>query len=103
MLHVHVYVHVQICRNAGMPDCPASGQAGTGLKKTMLEQVQCRTKLSQSGMFLVRYRTKIRDAGIPMPALVSSMPMPCHVNKSTFNANTEGLQNKIFDSHDFSA
>jgi hypothetical protein len=22
MLHVHVYVHVNICRNAGMPDCP---------------------------------------------------------------------------------
>jgi hypothetical protein len=30
MLHVHVL----ICRNAGMPDCPASGQSSTGLKKT---------------------------------------------------------------------
>ncbi len=28
------------------------------------------------GIFLVRYWTKIRDAGMPMPALVSSMPMP---------------------------
>ncbi len=26
----------------------------------------------------VRYRTKIRDAGMPMPALVSSMPMPSY-------------------------
>jgi hypothetical protein len=33
MFHVHVYVHVHICKNAGMPDCPASGQSGTGLKK----------------------------------------------------------------------
>ncbi len=60
-----------------MPDCPASGQSGTGLKKTNdAETVPYRTKLMQSGIFLVRYRTKIRDAGMPMPALVSSMPMP---------------------------
>jgi hypothetical protein len=41
---------------------------------TMPEQVQFRTKLTQSGIFLVRYQTKIRDAGMPMPALLSSMP-----------------------------
>jgi hypothetical protein len=29
MLHVHVYVHVYV----EMPDCPASGQFGTGQKK----------------------------------------------------------------------
>jgi hypothetical protein len=34
MLHVHVNVHIHIDRNAGMPDCPASSQSGTGLKKT---------------------------------------------------------------------
>ncbi len=57
-----------------MPDCPASG-----LKKlTMPKPVQYRTKLTQSGIFLVRYRTKIRDAAMPMPALVSSMPMPSY-------------------------
>ncbi len=62
-----------------MPDCPASGQSGTGLKKlTMLKQVRYRTKLTQSGIFLVQYLTKIRDAGMPMPALVSSMPMPSY-------------------------
>jgi hypothetical protein len=44
----------------------------------MPEQVRYRTKLTQSGIFLVRYRTKIRLAGMPMPALVSSMPMPSY-------------------------
>ncbi len=43
------------------------------------QPVRYRTKLTQSGIFLVRYRTKIRDAGMPMPALVSSMPMPSYV------------------------
>ncbi len=52
-----------------MPDCPASGQSGTGLKKlTMPKPVRYWTKLTQSGIFLVRYRTKIRDARMPMPA-----------------------------------
>jgi hypothetical protein len=97
MMNVHVSVHVHaahhrcvcvcecvfvcvfVCINAGMPDCPASEQSSTGLKKiTMPEQVRYRTKLTQSGIFLVRYRTKIRHAGMPMPALVSSMPMPSY-------------------------
>ncbi len=77
-VRVHVRVRVRMI-NAGMPDRPASSQAGTGLKKlTMLEQVRYRTKLAQSGIFLVRYRTKIRDAGMPMPALVFWMPMPSY-------------------------
>ncbi len=61
-----------------MPDCPASSQSSTRRKKklTMLEQVRYWTKLTQSVIFLVRYQTKIRDAGMPMPALVSSMQMP---------------------------
>jgi hypothetical protein len=64
---------------AGMPDCPASSQSGTGMKKlTMLELVQYRTKPMQSGIFLVRYRTKLTDAGMPMPALVFWMPMPSY-------------------------
>jgi hypothetical protein len=46
-----------------MPDCPASDQSGTRLKKlTTPKPVRYRTKLMQSGIFLVRYRTKIRDA-----------------------------------------
>jgi hypothetical protein len=77
MLHAHVNVHVHIYRNAEMLDRLASSQSGTGLKKlTILEQVRYRTNLTQSGIFLVRYQTKIRDAGMPMPALVFSMPMP---------------------------
>ncbi len=60
-----------------MSDCPASGQSVPDWKKlTMPKPVQYRTKLTQSGIFLVRYWTKIRDARIPMPALVSSMSMP---------------------------
>jgi hypothetical protein len=86
MLHIHVIVHVHIYRNAGMPDRPASSQSGTGLKwkKLMMpEQVQYWTNLTQSGIFLVRYRTKIRDAGMPMPALVSSMPMPSYAKQAS--------------------
>ncbi len=44
----------------------------------MPEQVQYRTKLTQSGIFLVQYRTKIQDARMLMPVLVSSMPMPSY-------------------------
>ncbi len=69
-----------------MPDCPASGQSGTGLKKTkMPKPVRYQTKLTQSGIFLVRYQTKIRDAGMPMPALVSSMPMPSYAYRDTIS------------------
>ncbi len=62
-----------------MPDCPAFIQSGTGMKKPN----NARTgpgldKLTQSGIFLVQYRTKIQDAGMPMPALVSSMLMPSY-------------------------
>jgi hypothetical protein len=71
-----------MCINAGMPDCPASNQSATGMKKlTMLGQVRYRTKPRQSGIFIVRYRTEIIDAGMPMPALVSWMPMPSYAKK----------------------
>jgi hypothetical protein len=30
----------------------------------------------QSGIFLLRYRTEMTDAGMQMPALVLRMPMP---------------------------
>jgi hypothetical protein len=74
MLHVHVYVHAHICSNAGVLDCLVPDWK----KLTMPEQVRYRTKLTQSGIFLVWYRTKIRDAGMPMPPLVSSMLMPSY-------------------------
>ncbi len=99
MLHVHVHVacSCQCCISCQcfmsmsmsidiyieMPDCLASGQSGTGLKKlTMPKPVWYRTKLRQSGIFLVRYWTKIRDAGMPMPALVSSIPMPSYAQRA---------------------
>ncbi len=63
-VRVRVPVRVFVCINAGMPDCPASDQSGTGLKKlTMPGIVRYRTKPRQSGIFLVRYRTEIIDAG----------------------------------------
>jgi hypothetical protein len=56
-----------------MPDCPVLDQSGTVIKKklTMPGQVRYRTKPRQSGIFLVRYRTEIIDAGMPMPSGVS--------------------------------
>ena len=95
-VHGSVSVFVCVCINAGMPDCPASGQSSTGLKKlTMLKQVRYRTKLTQSGIFLVRYRTKIRDAGMPMPALVSSMPMPSYACPFVFLQVSKVLERLI--------
>ncbi len=42
---VFVCVFVFVCINAGMPDCPASDQFGTGIKKlTMLGQFRYGTK-----------------------------------------------------------
>jgi hypothetical protein len=32
----------------------------------------------QSVIFLLRYRTEMTDAGMPMPALVLRMPMPTY-------------------------
>ncbi len=63
-----------------MPDCPASSQSGNGKKKklTIPEQVQYWTNLTQYGIFLVWYQNKIIDAGMPMLALVSLMPMPSY-------------------------
>jgi hypothetical protein len=44
----------------------------------MLGPIRYRTKPAQSGISLVRYRNEIIDAGMPMLALVSSMPMPSY-------------------------
>jgi hypothetical protein len=58
----------------------------------MQELVQYRTKLTQSDIFLVRYRTELVDAGIPMPALVFLMPMPCYGSNHVFAADAMRLQ-----------
>jgi hypothetical protein len=49
-------------------------------KLTMQELVRYRNKTTQSGIFLLRYRTEMTDTGIPMPALVFWMPMPTYGN-----------------------
>ncbi len=54
------------CRTVRHPNSPVPDWK----KLTMLEQVRYRTQLTQSSIFLVRYRTKIRDAGMPMPSYV---------------------------------
>jgi hypothetical protein len=74
--------------NFKMPECrtvrhPVSRYRNEK-KLTVPEPVQYRTKLMQSGIFLFQYRTEIMDAGIPMPALVSSMPMPSFVLNYVF-------------------
>jgi hypothetical protein len=52
-------------------------------KLTMPGLVQYRTKPRQFVIFLVWYRTGIIDAaGMPMPVLVSSMPMPSSADKT---------------------
>jgi hypothetical protein len=51
--------------NAGMSDCPASSQSGTGMNKN-------------SDARMLRYRTEIQEAGMPMPAALTSMPMPSY-------------------------
>jgi hypothetical protein len=51
------------------------------MKKTKMPgPVWNQTKPMKSGIFSVRYRTEILNDGMPMPALVCSMPMPSYAN-----------------------
>jgi hypothetical protein len=52
----------------------------------MPEPIRYRIKVMQSGIFLIRYRTEMTDAGMPMPALVSWMPMPTYDNYAGANS-----------------
>jgi hypothetical protein len=79
-MSIDIYIEMPECRTVRHPVSPVPD----GKKLTMPKQDRYRTKLTQSGIFLVRYRTKIRDAGMPMPALVSLMPMPSYVCCYTF-------------------
>jgi hypothetical protein len=70
-------VRVYKCRNAGL-----FGNRSVRYCKLMMPGlVQYQTKLMKSGLFLVRYWMEIMNAGMPMPALVCSMPMPSYVYK----------------------
>jgi hypothetical protein len=44
----------------------------------MPEPVRYRNKGTHSGTGMLRYRTEIQDAGMPMPAASTSMPMPSY-------------------------
>jgi hypothetical protein len=59
-----------------MPDCPVSGLFGTGMKKkAMPEPVSFRTN---TGIFWSDIAIEFMDAGIPMPVLLFSVPMPSY-------------------------
>jgi hypothetical protein len=46
----------------------------------MPEPFQYRNKGTQSGTGMLPYRTEIQDAGMPMPAALTSMQMPSYAN-----------------------
>ncbi len=73
-MSLYIYVEMSECRTVQHPVSPVPDRK----KLTMPEQVRYRTKKTHSDIFLVWYRTKIWDARMPMPALVSSMPLPSY-------------------------
>jgi hypothetical protein len=44
------------------------------------EPFEYRNNGTQSGTGMLPYRTEIQDAGMPMPAALTSSPMPSYVN-----------------------
>jgi hypothetical protein len=61
----------------GTPDCPASDHSGTGMKQNVNAGTRpVWNKETQSGTGMLQYRTKLLNAGMPMPATSASMPMP---------------------------
>jgi hypothetical protein len=59
-----------------MSGCPASGQSGTGVNKN--SDAETGIRVIRSGTGMLRYRTEIQDAKMPMPAASTSMPMPSY-------------------------
>ncbi len=99
-MSIDIYIEMPECRTVRHPVSPVPDWK----KLTMPKPVRYRNKLMQSGIFLVRYRTKIRDAGMPMPALVSSMPMPSYANHwliiwIKWPENISGLGGKVAALH----
>jgi hypothetical protein len=96
-VRMRVRVRVYKCRNAELSGIRSvwyrtekTNDAGTG---PVLDQAKAVRH------FFVRYRTGIIDAGMPMPALVSSMPMPSYAgfavkggkSKVLFSVNNTNL------------
>jgi hypothetical protein len=73
---VFVFVCMFMCINAGMPDCLAFRYWNEKTNDAMNGLVPDQVKAVQH--FLVQYLTEKIDAGMPMPALVFSMPMPSY-------------------------
>jgi hypothetical protein len=48
----------------------------------MPELIRYRNKTMQSGIFLLRYRNEMTDAGMPMPVFVLRKPMPTYAKNS---------------------
>jgi hypothetical protein len=57
----------------------------------MPEVVRYRIKKTQFGIFLIRYRTEMMDAGVPIPVLVFWMPMPTYAYLSKTTSNPAAL------------
>jgi hypothetical protein len=81
-VRVHLRVHVYKCWNAGLSGIRSvryqtekTNDAGNSPVPDLAKAVR---------HFLVRYRTEIIDAGMPMLALVSSMPMPSYAEYICF-------------------
>jgi hypothetical protein len=65
----------------GMSDSPVSSQPGTGMiKMPKPEPLEYWNNGTQSGTGMLPYWTEIQDAGMPMPAALTSMPMPSYAN-----------------------
>ncbi len=60
------------CRTVRHPACPELEL----IKMLMPGAVRYRNKGIQSGTGMLRYRTEMSDAGMPMPAALVSMPLP---------------------------
>ncbi len=85
-MSMFIYIEMSECRTVQHP----VSQVPDWKKLTIPEQIRYRTKLTQSGIFVVQYRTKSRYAKLPMLALVFSMLMPrfaCKVYPPYFDLN----------------
>jgi hypothetical protein len=75
-VRVHVHVRVYKCPNARLSGIQSvwyrTGKTNDAGNSPVPDQAKAVRH------FLVRYRTEIIDAGMPMPALVSSMAMPSY-------------------------
>jgi hypothetical protein len=69
---VCICICIYKCRNAGLYGIRSVRYRN----KQNDSPVQYRIKPAQTGIFLVQYWTETMDAGKPMPALVSSKPVP---------------------------